>query len=57
MLRAIYCFILTVWLAGIVTGHTLGGLLHLLLLQALIVVYVEFLELRQPLNNDAGREP
>jgi ABC-type uncharacterized transport system permease subunit len=44
MLMAIFFLILLIWLAGVVTGHTLGGLLHLLLLQALIVLYLKFLE-------------
>lgn len=44
MLMAIFFLILLVWLAGVVTGHTLGGYLHLLLLQALIVLYLRFLE-------------
>jgi hypothetical protein len=44
MLMAIFFLILLIWLAGVVTGYTLGGLLHLLLLQALIVLYIEFLE-------------
>ena len=44
MLLAIFIVILLIWLAGVVTGYTLGGLLHLLLLQALIVLYIQFLE-------------
>ncbi|HEX6770203.1 MAG TPA: DUF5670 family protein [Candidatus Binatia bacterium] len=41
---AIFFLILLIWLAGVATGYTLGGLLHLLLLQALIVLYIQFLE-------------
>ena len=44
MLRAIYSFIFLVWLSGFASGNTLGGLIHLLLLQALIVMYIRFLE-------------
>ena len=44
MLMAIFFLILLIWLAGVLTGHTLGGLLHLLLLQALIILYLRFLE-------------
>lgn len=44
MLMAIFFVILLIWLAGVFTGHTLGGYLHLLLLEALIVLYLRFLE-------------
>jgi hypothetical protein len=44
MLMAIFFLILLIWLAGVLTGYTLGGLLHLLLLQALIVLYLRYLE-------------
>ena len=44
MLKVINFLILTIWWAGFVTGHTLGGLIHLLLLLALIVFYIQYLE-------------
>ena len=48
MLQAINFLILIIWFAGFVTGHTLGGLLHLLLLLALIVLYILYLEKHKP---------
>ncbi len=48
MLSAICFLILMLWLAGVVTGHTLGGLLHLLLLLAVIVLYIQYLERHRP---------
>ena len=44
MLEVIFFLIVIIWLAGFLTGHTLGGLIHLLLLLALIVLYIQFLE-------------
>ena len=44
MLEVIFLLIVIIWLAGFLTGHTLGGLIHLLLLLALIVLYIQFLE-------------
>jgi hypothetical protein len=49
MLKALCLLILVVWFAAFVTGHTLGGFIHLLLLQVLILVYVQFLEGHKPL--------
>ena len=48
MLQAINLLILIIWFAGSVTGNTLGGLLHLLLLLALIVLYIQYLEKHTP---------
>lgn len=48
MFSTIYCFILIVWLVGVITGYTLGGLIHLLLLQAAMVLYIRFLERHKP---------
>jgi len=48
MLMIIFFVVLILWLAGMVTAYTLGGLIHLLLLLALIVLFIEFLERRKP---------
>lgn len=37
-----------IWLAGMVTANTLGGLIHLFLVLALIALFVEFLERHGP---------
>jgi hypothetical protein len=47
MLIGIFFVIVIFWLLGVVTAHTLGGLIHLLLLLAAIVLFIEFLERRK----------
>jgi len=49
MLVTIFFVVLIIWLLGMVTAYTLGGLIHLFLLLALIVLLVEFLERRKVL--------
>ena len=44
MLRTILVFLLVFWLRGIMTAHTVVGLIHLLLLLALIVLFIDVLE-------------
>jgi len=46
MLITIFFVVLILWLVGVVTAYTLGGMIHLLLLLALIVLFIEFLERR-----------
>jgi hypothetical protein len=40
---------LVLWLLGLVTSYTAGGLIHILLVVALIVVVVRILQGRRPL--------
>ena len=47
MLIAIFFIIIMLWLLGVVMAYTLGGLIHLLLLLAAIVLFIEFLERRK----------
>jgi hypothetical protein len=42
--RGIFVALLVLWLLGMMTAYTLGGLIHLLLLMGLIVLLIEFLE-------------
>lgn len=49
MLVTIFFVVLIIWLLGMITAYTLGGLIHLFLLLALIVLLVEFLERRKVL--------
>ncbi|MGA2233413.1 MAG: lmo0937 family membrane protein [Tepidisphaeraceae bacterium] len=49
MLWTIACVLLILWLLGIVTSYTAGGLIHLLLVVALIVVVIRLLQGRNPL--------
>ena len=49
MLWTLACVLLILWLLGIVTSYTAGGLIHLLLVVALIVVVIRLLQGRNPL--------
>ena len=48
MLMTIFFVVLSLWLVAMITAYTLGGLIHLLLLLAVIVLFVKFLERRTP---------
>lgn len=43
MLETIIVIVLVLWLLGLVTGQTFGGILHMLLLVALVIFIVRFL--------------
>jgi Family of unknown function (DUF5670) len=47
MLLTIFFIVIILWLAGIVTAYTLGGLIHLLLLLGVIILFIEYLERRK----------
>jgi hypothetical protein len=47
MLIGIFFVIVILWLLGVMMAYTLGGLIHLLLLLAAIVLFIEFLERRK----------
>jgi hypothetical protein len=49
MLITIFVVVLAVWFTGFIMAYTLGGLIHLFLLLALIVLLVEYLERYNPL--------
>ena len=46
MLWTIAVILVILWLAGLLTGYTVGGFLHLLLVVAIIVVIVGFIQRR-----------
>jgi hypothetical protein len=48
MLWTICVVLLVLWLLGLVTGYTLGGLIHLLLVIAIIVVLVRIIRGQKP---------
>jgi hypothetical protein len=41
MLWTIFVILLVLWLLGVVTSYTLGGLIHLLLVVALVILIVQ----------------
>jgi uncharacterized protein (DUF58 family) len=49
MLWTIAVVLLILWILGMVTSYTAGGLLHILLLVALIVIVLRLIQGRRPL--------
>ena len=49
MLWTIVVVLLVLWLLGLVTSYTMGGLVHLLLVIAIIMVIVNLIQGRRPL--------
>ena len=49
MLWTIGIILLVLWLLGLVSGYTLGGVIHVLLVIALIVVVVQVIQGRKRL--------
>jgi hypothetical protein len=47
MLWTLICVLLLLWLLGMLTSYTLGGVIHVLLVVALIVVVVRLLQGRR----------
>ena len=48
MLWTIALILLVLWALGLVTGTTIGGLLHLLLVVALVMVVINLISGRKP---------
>ena len=49
MLWTIFVIFLILWLVGLVSGYTLGGVIHILLVVAIIVLVVQFIQGRKGL--------
>jgi hypothetical protein len=49
MLWTICVILIILWLLGLVTGTTMGGLIHILLVIAIIVILVRVISGRKPL--------
>jgi hypothetical protein len=50
MLWTLAFILLVLWLLGIITSYTAGGLIHILLVVALVVVVIRLLQGRRPLT-------
>jgi hypothetical protein len=50
MLFTIVAILVVLWLLGMVTAYTMGGLLHILLVIAVIVVLLRVIQGRSPLR-------
>jgi len=48
MLWTIFVVLLIMWLLGMVSGYTIGGFIHILLLIALAVVLIRVIQGRRP---------
>ena len=49
MLYTIAVILIVLWLLGLVTSYTMGGLIHVLLVIAIIVVLVRIIQGRRPI--------
>jgi hypothetical protein len=50
MLYTIAAVLLVLWLLGLVSSYTMGGLIHILLVVALVMVLASFISGRRPAN-------
>ena len=48
MLWTIFVILLILWLLGLMTSHTMGGFIHILLVIAIVVVLVRVIQGRKP---------
>ncbi len=49
MLWTIFVILLVLWLLGFVSGYTMGGFLHILLVIAIAVVLIRVIQGRRPI--------
>jgi hypothetical protein len=48
MLWTIFVILVVLWLLGLVSGHTIGGFIHILLVIAIVVVLIRIIRGRKP---------
>jgi hypothetical protein len=48
MLWTIFVILVILWLLGLVSGHTIGGFIHVLLVIAIVVVLIRIIQGRRP---------
>jgi len=48
MLETIVVILVILWLVGLVTSYTMGGLIHILLVIAIVVVLLRVIQGRRP---------
>jgi len=49
MLETLVVILIVLWLLGLVTSHTMGGLLHVLLVIAVVVILLRLIQGRRAL--------
>jgi Family of unknown function (DUF5670) len=47
MLWTIFVILLVLWGLGLMTGYTLGGVIHVLLVIAIVVILIQFIQRRR----------
>jgi hypothetical protein len=50
MLWTIFVILMVLWLLGLISGHTIGGFIHILLVIAIVVVLIRVIQGRRPLG-------
>ena len=50
MVSTLIIVLLVLWLLGLVTSYTLGGLIHILLVVAIVMVLIRVIQGRNPLR-------
>ncbi|MBF0364321.1 MAG: lmo0937 family membrane protein [Oligoflexia bacterium] len=48
MLWTIFVILMILWLLGLVSGYTIGGFIHLLLILAIVVVLIRIIRGQKP---------
>lgn len=48
MLMTIAAILIVLWLLGLVSSYTIGGLIHILLVVAIVIVLVRIIQGRRP---------
>ncbi len=49
MLWTIFVILMILWLLGLISGYTIGGFVHILLVIAIVVVLIRIIQGRRPL--------
>jgi hypothetical protein len=49
MLWTIFVILLILWLLGLMTSHTMGGFIHILLVIAIVVMLIRVFQGRKPM--------
>ena len=49
MLWTIFVILMILWLLGFISGYTIGGFIHVLLVIAIVVVLIRIIQGRRPL--------
>lgn len=49
MLMTLVVILVVLWLLGMITSYTMGGLIHILLVIAIVIVLVRVIQGRRPL--------